>query len=144
MDDVLLDVDCWLFMIYFKEKCWCDEVFGSNFKMMIIGFDSLRLVMFMKILWKCQSIGNFIQYLFDLELLRLFIVVEYVCVKGVDLELVCDVGMIFGYEVLGQVVFVLLFMVVFKYFGSVLLIWKVVLVVYWVVVFCLLILKVVQ
>jgi DNA (cytosine-5)-methyltransferase 1 len=51
-------------------------------------------------------------------------VAEHARAKGVDLDLVRDVGMTFGHEVLGQAVSVPPFMAVFKHLGRALLTWK--------------------
>lgn len=141
MDDVPLDADCWSPMTYLKEKRRRDEASGSNFKMTIIGPDSSRLATLTKTLWKRQSTGNFIQHPLDPELLRLPTVAEHARAKGVDLDLVRDVGMTFGHEVLGQAVSVPPFMAVFKHLGSALLTWKAAPAVHRAAAFCLPILK---
>ncbi|PTT89188.1 DNA cytosine methyltransferase [Pelomonas sp. HMWF004] len=123
MDDVPLDADCWSPMSYLKEKRRRDEASGSNFKMTIVGPESPKLATLTKTLWKRQSTGNFIQHPLDPELLRLPTVAEHARAKGVDLELVRDVGMTFGHEVLGQSVSVPPFIAVFKHLGQALMSW---------------------
>jgi len=118
MDEVPLDASCWSPMTYLKAKRVRDEASGSNFKMTIVNPDSPKLATMTKTLWKRQSTGNFVQHPLDPELLRLPTVCEHARAKGVSLDLVQDVGLTFGHEVLGQSISVPPFVAVFKLLGQ--------------------------
>lgn len=123
MDDVALDDACWSPMTYLKAKRRRDAAVGSNFKMTVVGAESVKLATMTKTLWKRQSTGNFVQHPLDPELLRLPTVAEHARAKGVDLDLVRGVGMTFGHEVLGQSISVPPFVAVFKHIGQALRAW---------------------
>ncbi|MBG6083030.1 DNA cytosine methyltransferase [Rubrivivax gelatinosus] len=117
MDHVELDAECWSEMRYLKDKRERDAEKGSNFKMTVLTPASTSVPCLNKTLWKRQSTGAFVAHPVNPDLLRLPTVNEHARCKGVWPDMVENVGLTFGHEILGQSVTVPPFLSVFKLLG---------------------------